>query len=158
MSIGNYEKEFYFHFAKHYLLMYIIFPIIGVAVIHFFALNQAAYAFLIAIFILLVSHVLAYLNAYKKVLFSYNNSVIKIQFLKGGYLGKNNTAYEINLDEVEEYNECVVFRGCGRLQFIMKNSSKIEIAYSPEVETNVKLRSEILNILEDNNIRRTCVF
>ena len=95
--------------------------------------------------------------AYKKVLFSYNNSVIKILF-KGGYFSKKNITYEINLVEVEEYNESVVFRGTGRLQFIMKDSSIIEVAYSPDIETNVNLRSEILKVLEDNNIKRTCVF
>ncbi|MBQ4114603.1 hypothetical protein IJD34_04285 [bacterium] len=157
MTIENYEKEFSFHYAKHFLFMCIITPILGVFIIHFFALNQALYAFIIAIIIFLVAHFLGYLLAYKKVLFSYNNSVIKILF-KGGYFSKKNITYEINLVEVEEYNESVVFRGTGRLQFIMKDSSIIEVAYSPDIETNVNLRSEILKVLEDNNIKRTCVF
>ena len=43
------------------------------------------------------------------------------------------------------------------MQFVMKDASIIEIAYSPYVDTYIDLRSEILDVLSENNIKRTCV-
>jgi len=152
----NYEREFKFSFGKnYYLFLLLMIPILFGAIFYKNDLSENQ-TLLFVLFILITATVLGYLLAYKKVIFSYCDNFINIAF-KGGYFSLRNKEYNINIAEIAEYKERKSYKGCGYMQFVMKDASIIEIAYSPYVDTYVELRSEILDVLSENNIKRTCV-
>ena len=148
MTQENYEKEFAFQYSKK---IYLAILIIGVvSLINILLFHDIDFLLAVAI-ILLVFGILGYLVAYKKAIFLYKDSYIEV-LLQGGFCGLKNKEFKINVNELESYIEIPSYKGLGYLRFIMKDSSIVEIPYSPYVNTYIGLRSEILNVLRNNNI------
>ena len=152
----NYKKEFNLNFNKYYF--YILLPfLIGIFIPALLDRNILSNNEIIMtiFFVILIYSVFVNLLAYKKVTFLYYKNTINIAF-EGGYLGFKNNQYCINILDIEQYKERRTYRGCGYMQFIMKDTSIIEIAYSPYLTTYTNLRTEILDVLAKNNIKTTC--
>ena len=156
----NYKKEFNLNFNKKYYF-YILLPfLIGIFIPalldrNILSNNEIIMTIFFVILIFSLAAVFGNLLAYKKVTFLYCKNTINIAF-EGGYWGFKNNQYCINILDIEQYKERRTYRGYGYMQFIMKDTSIIEIAYSPYLTTYTNLRTEILDVLAKNNIKTTC--
>ena len=153
------KKEFSLKPSKRYYLTVLLPILIGVILPAYFdknnlSNNQMLEIIILIFFIYLIATIIGYMLGYKKIIFLYCKNHINVDF-SGSCFGIRDKKYCINVDEIEQYKERQTYKGCGYMQFIMKDTSVIEIAYSPYFTTYTNLRSEILAVLSKNNIKTT---
>ena len=109
-------------------------------------------------FLIVLATILGYLRTHKKIIFIYDNETRHLLFKGGWHNVSKNKEFSINVSEVSEYKEeCITNSKC-YLQFIMKDNSVIQIAYSSHLDMYRKMRQEILHVLNSKSIKTTCIF
>ncbi len=161
----SYTKEFKLGFNKKIFILVILSLFLGTGLICLLSLingyritvETILGPIVFGLFLFAIGLIPGHILAYKKIIFIYDNEFIRLLF-EGGNGGSKHKEISINLSEVSEYKECHVFRGCGSLQFIMKDNSVIKIDYSSWLDMYINARQEILRVLNSKNIKTTCVF
>ena len=163
--LPGYTKEFKFSLGKKYftiILLSLFFTVLCFFVISFVNEYRLAITDILGIIIFVlclffIGTFLGYMLAYKKIVFIYDNNVINLLF-EHGYGNSQNKEFSVNLENVKEYQERHIFRGSGVLQFFMKDNSVVEVPYSSSLDMYKNVRQEILRVLDDKYIEKTCVF